>query len=226
MTGKLIVIDGADGSGKATQTKLLVERLVADGYMVHTLDFPQYTQNHFGRLLRECLDGKRGNFLESDPRVASTLYAADRFESSDLIREWLEDGAVVVLDRYVSSNMLHQGGKIQDGEELASFLTWLDAMEHTVFGIPRPDLIVFLDVPFSYRQKMLFTDSSRTHLDTVEVDVTYQEAAETNARRLTASHNNWTTVACIENDNLLPRELISTKVYEAVTPVLPKRFEN
>jgi len=154
MTGTLIVLDGADGAGKATQTKLLVDRLSAEGYQVHTLDFPQYTQNHFGRLLRECLDGKRGDFIGSDARLASTIYAADRFESAPIIREWLESGAVVVLDRYASSNMLHQGAKIHDTEELTNFLTWLDHMEHGVFGIPRPDVIVYLEVPFLVRKKL------------------------------------------------------------------------
>ncbi len=220
MTGKLIVIDGADGSGKATQSKLLVERLGSEGKKVKTLDFPQYTANHFGRLLRECLDGHRGDFLELDPRIASTIYAADRFESAETIRQWLEDGVVVILDRYVSSNMLHQGGKIHDEEELQDFLEWLDAMEHSVFKIPRPDLILYLEVPYSFRQKMLFVDKSRTHLDVVETHEAYQLAAETNAKRLTAKLNNWQTIVCSDKDTLLPIEAIHELVYEAIRETL------
>ena len=79
--GLLIVVDGGDGAGKATQVSLLVQKLRADGHKVETLDFPQYTQNTFGELIRECLDGKRGDFMAVDARIASTLYAADRFES-------------------------------------------------------------------------------------------------------------------------------------------------
>lgn len=214
------MIDGADGSGKATQSKLLVERLGSEGKKVKTLDFPQYTANHFGRLLRECLDGHRGDFLELDPRIASTIYAADRFESAETIRQWLEDGVVVILDRYVSSNMLHQGGKIHDEEELQDFLEWLDAMEHSVFKIPRPDLILYLEVPYSFRQKMLFVDKSRTHLDVVETHEAYQLAAETNAKRLTAKLNNWQTIVCSDKDTLLPIEAIHELVYEAIRETL------
>ncbi len=220
MTGKLIVIDGADGAGKATQAQLLVDRLKEDGHEVKTLDFPQYTQNHFGALLRECLDGARGDFLNLDPRIASTLYAADRYESSDTIRAWLESGAVVVLDRYVSSNMLHQGGKIYDEAELKDFLYWLDTIEHTVFQIPRPDLILYLDVPFSYRQAMLFEDAKRSHLDTVESDEAYQQAAETNATRLTAMFNSWSTIQCVQDNELRSREAIHQDVYEAIQSVV------
>ena len=215
MSGKLIVIDGADGSGKATQSKLLVERLQSEGQQVRTLDFPQYANNHFGGLLRECLDGKRGDFLELDARIASTLYAADRFESANIICQWLEEGAVVVLDRYVSSNMLHQGGKIHDEKELHDFLKWLDTMEHGVFKIPRPDLIIYLEVPYSFRQNMLFTDNTRTHLDVVENHEAHQLAAETNAKRLTATLNNWQTIVCSSNDALLSKEAIHQLVYKA-----------
>ncbi len=231
MPGTLIVLDGADGAGKATQTRLLVDRLSAEGYVVHTLDFPQYTQNHFGRLLRECLDGKRGDFIGTDPRVASTLYAADRFESSGQIREWLESGAVVVLDRYVSSNMLHQGAKIFNEDELSSFLTWLDQMEHVIFAVPRPDIIVYLDVPFEVRKKLkdeaitAGKHGAEVKLDQAEADTSHQEAAEQNAQRMTARNNNWRTIACSESDTIKTREAIHELVYTAVQEVLPSKIE-
>ncbi len=220
MRGKLIVIDGADGSGKATQSKLLVKRLELEGRFVKTLDFPQYTENNFGRLLRECLDGKRGDFLKLDPKIASTLYAADRYESASTIRQWLEEGAIVVLDRYVSSNMLHQGGKINDENELHDFLEWLDTIEHSVFGIPRPDLILYLEVPYSFRQKMLFVDKTRTHLDVAETHESYNLSAEMNAKRLTAKLNNWKTIACTEKDTLLSKECIHELIHDAIQDVI------
>lgn len=122
MAGKLIVIDGGDGAGKATQVSLLVKRLRDEGHKVETLDFPQYTQNHFGKLLRQCLDGKRGDFMAVDARIASTLYAADRFETKPRLEQWLQEDKIVVLDRYVSANMMHQGAKIDDPEKLEDFL--------------------------------------------------------------------------------------------------------
>ena len=220
--GTIIVIDGADGSGKATQTKLLAERLLADGHAVKQLDFPQYEHNHFGKLLRRCLDGQYGDFAALDPHIASVLYAGDRFESSQQIRQWLEEGAVVLLDRYVSSNMLHQGAKISDDTQLKEFLLWLDTLEHSVFSIPRPDLIMYLDVPYAYRQKLLFADSERAHLDTVETNVSYQEAAETNAQRLLKELNNWHTINCVEEDTLLSIEAIHKRVHSAVSDFLSK----
>ncbi len=231
MPGTLIVLDGADGAGKATQTRLLVDRLSAEGYVVHTLDFPQYTQNHFGRLLRECLDGKRGDFIATDPRIASTLYAADRYESSATIREWLESGAVVILDRYVSSNMLHQGAKIFDEEELSNFLTWLDAMEHGIFAIPRPDVIVYLDVPFAVRKKLKAEavaagkHGAEVKVDQAEANDQHQQDSEENAKRLVALHNEWRTVVGVDGETLLPREPIHEQVYETVKPILPPRYE-
>ena len=128
MKGKLIVIDGGDGAGKATQAALLVKQLRADGHAVETLDFPQYTQNTFGELIRECLDGKRGDFMAVDPRIASTLYAADRFESKPRLEQWLSEGKVIILDRYVSSNMMHQGAKIDDPEALEQLTTALQGL--------------------------------------------------------------------------------------------------
>ncbi len=231
MPGTLIVLDGADGAGKATQTRLLVDRLSAEGYVVHTLDFPQYTQNHFGRLLRECLDGNRGDFIGMDPRIASTLYAADRFESAPTIHEWLESGAVVILDRYVSSNMLHQGAKIVDEAELSNFLTWLDAMEHGIFAIPRPDVIVYLEVPFAVRKKLKAEAvAAGKHGATVKVDQAeasdkHQQDSEENAKRLVALHNEWRTVVCVDGETMLSREAIHEHIYETVKPILPRRYE-
>ena len=146
--GKLIVIDGIDGSGKATQVRLLKERLVKEKIKVKTIDFPRYYDNFFGKLIGEYLAGQYGDFSEVDPRLASVLYAADRFESSTDIKKWLDAGYIVLADRYVSANQIHQGGKIADPKKRKDFFTFLDTMEHGVFKIPRPDVVVYLDVPF------------------------------------------------------------------------------
>lgn len=153
--GKLIVIDGLDGAGKATQSALLVERLKKEGKKVVTLDFPQYQNNFFGSFIGECLTGKHGDFLHLSPHIASVLYAGDRFEASIKIKKWLKEGKYVVLDRYVSANQIHQGGKIQDTKERKKFLTWLSTMEYEVFQIPRPDKVIFLDVTPEVTRAML-----------------------------------------------------------------------
>ncbi len=226
MKGKLIVIDGGDGAGKATQVALLVKRLQADGYKVESLDFPQYTQNHFGRLIRECLDGKRGDFMATDARIASTLYAADRFETKPRLEQWLDEGKIVVLDRYVSSNMMHQGAKINDPEKLEAFLGWLDHMEHGVFGIPRPDQIVYLEVPNKVRiaLKQQAVDEGKhgvdVKIDAAERDHGHQEATEERARLIVASKNNWTKVSCCIDGEMRTREAIHEDTYQAVSAVI------
>lgn len=142
--GKFIVIDGIDGTGKATQAALLVQRLRREGKKAKAVEFPNYYKNFFGKLLGEYLSGKYGDFIEMDPHVASVLYAADRFESSGQIRRWLAAGYTVVADRYVSANQIHQGSKITDEADRRLFLHWLEKMEYEVFKIPRPDLILYL----------------------------------------------------------------------------------
>ena len=110
--GRLIVIDGTDGSGKATQVKLLQTRLKKEGYRVKTLDFPQYQENFFGGFIGECLTGDHGNFVSLDPYIASVLYAADRFQSKEKILGWLKKGEIVILDRYVSLQFLVSLGRM------------------------------------------------------------------------------------------------------------------
>jgi dTMP kinase len=225
-TGKLIVLDGGDGAGKATQVALLVKHLRDDGYKVETLDFPQYAQNTFGGLLRECLDGKRGDFMATDARVASTLYAADRFESKPRLEQWLEEGKIIVLDRYVSSNMMHQGAKIQNEKELESFLGWLDHMEHGVFGIPRPDVILYLEVPFTVRQNLKNAavaeqkHGADVKLDVAEEDHNHQRQVEERAKTIVSSKNNWQVVHCCEIESIRSREDIHTDVYKIVKGIL------
>lgn len=117
--GKLIVIDGTDGSGKATQVKLLVKRLKKSGRKVKAIDFPQYYDNFFGKTIGECLIGENGNWAKINPRIASVLYAADRWESSKKVKKWLKGGYFVIADRHASSNQIHQGGKVLETKKSA-----------------------------------------------------------------------------------------------------------
>lgn len=217
MLGKLIVIDGADGSGKATQSRRLVERLEREGRPAELMDFPRYEHNHFGKLIRECLDGARGDFLSLDPRIASVLYAADRYESKEYIETWLSQGKVVVLDRYVSANMMHQGAKLTADHEAESFLTWLDHMEHTVFGLPRPDLIVYLEVPYRVRQTLLAQDTTRASIDVAEVNHEHQIACEARARHIVSTYNAWHPISCVQDDAMRTKDDIHEDIYAKVS---------
>ena len=222
--GKLIVIDGSDGSGKATQTRLLLSRLKAEGYKTKTLDFPQYEANHFGQLIGRCLAGDFGDFIALDPHIVSVLYAADRFESKSKIEAWLKAGYVVVLDRYVSANQIHQGGKIHDPKKQKEFLQWLDQMEHGVFGLPRPDTIIYLDVSVEVSQKLLDLEGQKRKK--VYLKKGQKDQAESNPKHLTESRENalklvkklnaWTKIDCARKGEMLSRETIAEKVWNVI----------
>lgn len=225
MAGKLIVIEGGDGAGKATQAKLLIEHLQADGHEVKTLDFPRYTDNQFGRLIRQCLDGKRGDFMAMDPRVVATLYAADRFETKSVLEDWLAAGHIVVLDRYVSANMMHQGAKLQDDAELPDLITWIDHTEFEVFGVPRPDLTFYFDIPYEIRQKLkqkAVDEGKHTgELDVAEQDQEHQRKVGERARKIVDLRPDWYQVTCCTDDEELRTiEHIHEEVYEKVTNIL------
>jgi len=219
--GKLIVIDGTDGVGKATQTKLLVARFKKEGVKVKTIDFPQYYKNFFGHFIGAMLTGQYGDFLHTDPFIASVMYAADRFESKPTIEKWLKEGNTVILDRYVSANQLHQGGKIKDAKKRKYFLKWLDTMEHKVFGLPRPDLIIYLHLPMKSVLKLLKQKDmtrkkryAKGKVDTVEQDRTYLEAAQKSALEIMKTSKNWKKIECADKaGDILPRAVIHEEIY-------------
>ena len=214
-TGKLIVLDGTDGSGKATQAGLLFQRLKGLGKDVVKIDFPQYQDNFFGKLIRECLDGKRGDFLGIDPKIASVLYAADRWESSRKIKQWLEEGKVVICDRYVSANQIHQGGKISDDEKRKEFLSWLDEAEHSVFGIPRPDLIIYLNVPVEVSRELMIKRASESGVprDLAEENAQHLLDSQSAAMQIVKDLNNWVKIDCAKDGGMRSREDIHEDVF-------------
>lgn len=221
--GKLIVIDGSDGVGKATQTALLVERLRKAGKTVVKFDFPAYEKNFFGKFIGECLRGDHGDFVHVDPYIGSVLYAADRFESRKMIEEALNAGKVVVLDRYVSANQMHQGGKIKDAKKRKEFLKWLDTMEHKVFGIPRPDIIVYLHLPVELSMQLLKNKSAsdkkkyiKGKWDVVEQDMKYLANSQKSALKIIQGGGNWHKVVCNKGSAILPREVIHEQVYQTL----------
>lgn len=207
--GVFIVLDGNDGSGKATQTRLLSEYLSAKGVENEKFDFPSYDKNMFGALIGECLAGQHGDFVHMDPKVASPLYALDRLESSPRIRKALEDGKVVIADRYASSNQIHQGGKIENEAERADFLVWLEKMEYEVVGIPKPDAVIYLDVPVEVSLKLLTEKRALKNgtlavgqKDTVEEDRQYLDRSHETARWLAGRESNWHFVTCMTDSSL------------------------
>lgn len=225
--GKLIVIDGADGCGKATQTGLLFEKLISLGYDVEKTDFPRYYNNFFGKIIGEFQTSTEFEFSKIHPLLASIPYAADRFESKPQMEKWLSEGKIIISDRYVSANQLHQGGKIIDEEKRKEFLQRLDHMEHTIFGIPRPDLVILLDVPHSISIELMKNkdagkkkEYSRRATDRVEQDHEYQLNARESGIKMLAN-DSWKRISCTDDGKtLLTPDAIHQKVVEQVVAIL------
>lgn len=227
--GTFIVIDGTDGSGKATQVELLMRRLKKEGKTVKMVDFPDYDSNFFGKFIGHCLTEQYYNFVHVHPKIASVLYAADRWESSENIREWLLKGYVVVANRYVSANQIHQGGKITNAKKRKDFLKWLDEMEYGVFKIPKPDVVLYLSVPLAISQRLMKErdkNASRsykgTKKDVHEKDAKHLENARGSALKLVKELNNFVKIDCAPTGDILPREVIHEQVYEQAKKVIKK----
>ena len=225
--GKFIVIDGTDGSGKATQVDLLINRLKKDGYKVKMVDFPEYYSNFFGAFIGHCLSEQYYNFINVHPKIASVLYAADRFESKGKIEGWLEKGYVVIANRYASANQIHQGGKISNLKKRKDFIKWLDDMEHGVFGIPRPSIVFYLSLPIPFVIKLLEErnkTSNRAYLgkkkDFSETNMSYQENSIKSALWLAKNQPNWRKINCLDKNKLRTREDIHEDVYREVKKIL------
>ncbi|MFA6463854.1 MAG: dTMP kinase [Candidatus Paceibacterota bacterium] len=217
-TGKFIVIEGTDGSGKTTQTEALLHRLKKEGIESESVRFPQYEKNLFGNLIRECLDSKHGDFISLDPKIASVLYACDRFETISKIKKWLDDGKVVIADRYVSSNQIHQGGKIKDERERAKFLDWLGAMEYDTLGVLKPDIVLYLDVPFEISQQLILNRVGVK--DLADSNFEYLKNSKEAGEYMLAREKFWTRISCAPEDKLLSIDEISEIVWKKVSEVL------
>lgn len=226
--GKLIVIDGTDGSGKATQVKYLTDRLKKDGYKIKIVDFPEYYKNFFGAFVGHCLSEQYYNFINVHPKIASVLYAADRWQSKKDMEKWLKEGYVVVANRYVSANQIHQGGKISDTKKRNIFIKWLNQMEYEEFGIPKPDITVYLSLPIQIVMKLLNDRESsqmkrkylKKNKDVHEADEKFMENSIKSALWLAKTQPNWSKINCSEKGEILSREQIHEMVYKEVKKVL------
>lgn len=152
--GIFITVEGSDGSGKGTQSKLLTDRLEKMGYDIAKFDFPQYEEPS-SYFLKEYLNGNYGTGKEVGPYTASLFFALDRYQASFKIREALDAGKIVITNRFTGSNMAHQGTKFANVEERRGYFIWLDNLEFQMLGIPRPDYNFVLNVPAEIAQKLV-----------------------------------------------------------------------
>lgn len=222
MRGKLIVIEGTDCSGKETQTKLLLERMKSEGYKIENFAFPNYT-SPTGRIVGGCYLGKpqigEGYFPEGapavDPKVSSLYYAADRKYNLHKILFLLENGVHVILDRYTYSNMAHQGGKIMDKEERTSMYHWIEELEFHLLELPKPDIRIFLHMPFEHSTKLRNNRVLTEKLDQNEADNEHLKHAE-KAYLEIAQMYEFETIQCDKRNDIKSIPEIHEEVYHIV----------
>lgn len=200
--GRLITIEGGDGSGKATQTQLLAETLQAGGYKVHTISFPNYDSPACGPI-KMYLAGDFGKHPNDvNPYAASSLYAVDRFASYRTTwKEWYDAGHVIIADRYTTSNMVHQMVKYEEASERIRFLDWLEDFEFCKFGLPRPDVVCLLDVPLVVTEALMAKRHHKTGGTTGDIheqDHAYLKAVHASYDELVARYG-WKRIACTDS---------------------------
>lgn len=228
MSAITIAIEGSDGSGKATQTELLAGYLQRYGFKVGRVSFPRYTGTPAGRMLFEYLKSSRASeydFVNANPKLASRIYAQDRFESLEYLQGLIERNDAVIFDRYVESNLLHQGGKFATDSERMSFAKWLSDLEYGELGLPQPQLTVYLDLPYSiaYDRSLKRAKEKGESLDAVESDMKYVKNG-CEAGRLYASMFKWKVIECVEpnrENHLIPAyEFTPEEIHQKIQDVV------
>lgn len=219
--GKLIVIEGTDGSGKSTQFRLLSEHLNQDNVEFRRIVFPRYDQES-SALIRMYLGGQFGTKpTDVNAYAASAFYAVDRFASYKMDwGHWYEDGGVVLSDRYTTSNAVHQASKVPESEQ-ADYLKWLYDFEYDKLGLPRPDLTIYLDVPTDFTEKLLRhrEQDTNTKADIHEQDTQYLATCRQTGRAA-AAYYGWTVIDCVRNGAMRTMEDIHQEIYRHVQKCL------
>lgn len=223
--GKFIVIDGTDGSGKATQMELLVKNLKKAGHQVKIFDFPQYGKKS-ASFVEKYLNGGYGSAQEVGPYRASIFFACDRYDASFKIKKYLKEGKVIISNRYVTANMGHQGGKIKDLRERKNYFKWLYDLEYRIFRIPKPDLNIILHVDAAVAQKLVDNKKKRNYIkgkkkrDLHENDLKHLQNAEKVYLEIARTFPNFSLIKCTENNNIMTQEKISKLVLKEVKKII------
>jgi dTMP kinase len=207
---KLFVIEGVDGAGKSTQIKLLKDYFSGKGYNCEYLHFPRTETPYFGELIARFLRGEFGSLNDVDPYLVAMLYAGDRRDASPVIRNWLMQGKVVLLDRYTYSNIAYQCAKLHEISSQDSLMNWIFSLEYKHFAIPEPDLNIFLDVPSAFTEMNLAktrTGNDRDYLngtiDIHEENMAFQKKVRDIYLRVSQSDDRLAVVNCSNEDGVM-----------------------
>ena len=219
--GKLIVLEGTDGSGKSTQFRLMAQRLTEENVAFRRLVFPRYDKES-SALIRMYLGGEFGTKpSDVNAYAASAFYAVDRYASyKQDWGHWYEAGGLIVSDRYTTSNAVHQASKEQ-GEAQQAFLKWLYEFEYDKLGLPRPDLVIYLDVPTAFTEKMMRSReaATNTQADIHEQDMTYLTTCRETGRAA-ANYYGWKIIECVRDGQMRSIEDIHEEIYQLVSKCL------
>lgn len=215
MKGKIIVIEGTDCSGKETQSKLLEKYLNSNGINCIRMSFPAY-DTPTGKIVGGPYLGKEEicpSYFEDgsadvDPYISCLYYAADRKYNIEKVNKYIDDGYIVILDRYTTSNMAHQGGKIEDSEERFNMYQWIDKLEYWLLKLPKPDITIFLHMPYTSSCEL---KKNRKSLDGNEKSETHLKNAEKAYIELSELYN-WDRIECVESDRIKSIEEISSEI--------------
>ena len=219
--GKLIVIEGTDGSGKSTQFRLLTDRLQQEGHAFKQLEFPQYGEPS-SALIKMYLGGEFGsNPSDVNAYAASVFFSVDRYASyKKFWGQWYEEGGLVLSARYTTSNAVHQASKMPEDQQ-QDFLAWLYEFEYGKMGLPKPDLVIYLDVPTDFTEKMMRSReaATNTHADIHEQDLEYLATCR-RAGKAAAKFYDWTVIDCVCNGAMRTIEDIQEEIYRHVMACL------
>jgi len=207
---RLFVIEGVDGAGKSTQIKLLRDFFLKKGYDCEYLHFPRIETPYFGELIARFLRGEFGALNEVDPYLVAMLYAGDRMDAASLIGNWLKEGKIVLLDRYTYSNIAYQCAKLTGIPEQIKLMQWILSLEFDHFAIPKPDLNIFLDVPFTFTENNLTnirTGNDRNYLngtsDIHEESLIFQRNVRDIYMRISETDERLAVINCSSNSGMM-----------------------
>ncbi|HKN75501.1 MAG TPA: hypothetical protein VJW94_10020 [Candidatus Acidoferrum sp.] len=221
--GKLIAIEGIDGSGKRTQVDLLEKALNANGHAVSSTGFPQY-DSWFGKMVGQFLNGDFGALETVDPHFSALLYAGDRFEAKLRLETALNQGKIVLADRYIGSNLAHQTARVSAADRPA-FVEWIEHLEYNIYNLPRETLVLYLRVPPIQAQQLVARKSTRSY---TKVKQDLQEASLRHLEEAAAMYDqlsrrpNWATIPCFDEARgaMRPQKHIAMEILAAVLQVL------
>jgi len=217
-----VVLEGIDGSGKGTQTRLLQERATQSGIAAAHISFPQYGKNPFAQVVSEYLNGKFGEVDQVHPKLAALLFAGDRYASKPILAEALSNNQLVILDRYVASNLAHQAAKLKK-EERKEFIEWLHNVEFETYGMPKPDLTLYLDVPVEVATKLVTEKKEREYTklekDIHEKNAGYLADCKEVYESLVAQNiaGPWKCIECTKNNKIRPPEQILEELWHVIS---------